>query len=131
MTKDEAKQKIAELVKKYEALSPSAARAFNEANTKQGFILPLFGALGWDVNETKEVTMEEAASSGRVDFAFKLNGVAQFYLEAKKFNADLNNPEHMKQAVTYAYGNGVTWAVLTNFEELRLLNAQRAPRSSP
>jgi type I restriction-modification system DNA methylase subunit len=125
MTKEESKQKITELVKKYKTLLTSEIKSFNEANTKQGFILPLFAALGWDVNETKEVTMEEAASGGRVDFAFKLNGVAYFYLEAKKLNADLNNPEHMKQAVTYAYGNGVTWAVLTNFDELLLLNAQK------
>jgi type I restriction-modification system DNA methylase subunit len=126
MNKEEARQKITELVKKYEALSAKDIKGFNEANTKQGFILPLFAALGWDVFDTHEVAMEEAASNKRVDFAFKLNGVARFYLEAKPLKADLNNPDYTKQAITYAYSNGVTWAVLTNFEELRLFNAQKS-----
>jgi len=124
MTKEEARQKIAELVKKYEALSGKDIKSFNEANTKQGFILPLFAALGWDVFDTHEVAMEEAASNKRVDFAFKLNGVARFYLEAKPLKADLNNPDYIKQAITYAYSNGVTWAILTDFETLRVFSAQ-------
>lgn len=68
---------------------------------------------------------EHDASKGRVDYAFKLNGVAQFYVEAKPLKADLTNPNFIKQAVTYAYNKGVTWAVLTNFEGLRLFNAQK------
>jgi hypothetical protein len=126
MTKEEARHKIADLLKKYEALTPKEIKTTNEANTKQGFILPLFAALGWNTDETKEVTLEEAASNGRVDFAFKINGVARFYLEAKPFKADINDLSHVKQAVTYAYSNGVTWAVLSNFEELRLFNAQKS-----
>lgn len=126
MNKEESRQKIAELVAKYEALSSKGIKSFNEANTKQGFILPLFAAMGWDVFDTNEVAMEEAASNKRVDFAFKINGVARFYLEAKPLKADLNNLDYIKQAITYAYSNGVTWAVLTNFEELRLLNAQKS-----
>src|SRR3990172_6145848 len=124
VTKEEAKKKIAGLIAKYESLNSSQVKSFNEANTKQSFIEPLFKALGWDVDTTSEVTLEERASSGRVDYAFKLNGVSQFYLEAKPLKADLTNPEYAKQAVTYAYGKGVTWAVLTDFEELRLFNAQ-------
>lgn len=89
VTKDEAKLKVAELVAKYENLSASQIKAFNEANTKQGFIEPLFRALGWDVDDSNEVTLEENASNGRVDYAFKLHGVSQFYLEAKPLKADL------------------------------------------
>lgn len=124
MTKEEAKQKIAELVAKYESLSPSEIKTFHEAKTKQGFIMPLFQALGWDFYDTNEVTPEENASKGRVDYAFKLHGVSQFYLEAKQLKADLTKLEYVKQAVTYAYNKGVTWAALTDFEELRLFNAQ-------
>jgi len=68
---------------------------------------------------------EQNASKGRVDYAFKLNGVAQFYVEAKPLKADLTNPDFIKQTVTYAYNKGVTWAVLTDFEGLRLFNAQK------
>ena len=124
ITKEEARQKISELVAKYQSLSPAEVKSFHEAKTKQGFIEPLFRALGWDFDDINEVAPEEKASNGRVDYAFKLNGVSQFYLEAKPLKADLSNPDYIKQAVTYAYNKGVTWAALTDFEALRLFNAQ-------
>ena len=124
VTKDEAKKKIAQLVSKYESLSSSQIKAFNEANTKQSFIEPLFKALGWNVDDADEVNLEEKASGGRVDYAFKLHGVSQFYLEAKPLKADLTNPNYVKQAVTYAYTKSVTWAVLTDFEGIIVHVAQ-------
>lgn len=124
MTKEEAKQKIAELVTKYECLSPSQIKTFHEAKTKQGFIEPLFRALGWDFDDTNEVAPEEQASNGRVDYAFKLNGVSQFYLEAKALRADLARPEYVRQAITYAYNKGITWVALSDFEGLQVYNAQ-------
>jgi len=125
MTKEEAKQKITELVEKYQKLSEKNIKELNEAATKQGFIEPMFRALGWNFEDTNEVSPEENASNGRVDYAFKLNGVSQFYIEAKPLKADLNNPDYIKQAITYAYNNGVTWAGLTNFGEIRIFNAQK------
>jgi len=126
MAKDEAKIEIEALVEKHNTLSTKEIRAYNEANTKQAFILPLFKALGWNIYDTAEVSLEENASAGRVDFAFKINNVARFYVEAKRLGADLNNPDYIKQAITYAYNNGVTWAILTNFTEIRIFNAQRS-----
>jgi len=115
------------LVAKYDSLTLNEIKKLNEEATKQGFILPLFRALGWDVEDsTNEVMPEYNASKGRVDYAFKLNGVAQFYVEAKPLKADLSNPDFVKQTVTYAYNKGVTWAVLTDFESLRLFNAQKS-----
>ncbi len=124
MGKDEAKQKIAELVTKYEKLTPSEIKNFNEAQTKQGFIDPLFRALGWDFEDINEVSPEEKASGGRVDYAFKLNSVSIFFIEAKPLKADLTNIAYIKQAVTYAYNKGVTWALLTDFETLVVYVAQ-------
>ncbi len=124
MIKEEAKQKIAELITKYESLSPTEVKSFNEAKTKQGFIEPLFRALGWNFEDTNEVSPEEKASGGRVDYAFKLNNVSLFFLEAKPLRADLTNIAYIKQAVTYAYNKGVTWALLTDFETLVVYVAQ-------
>ncbi len=123
MTKDEARSKIAEVITKYQALSASAIKSTNEQATINGFINPLFTALGWDPCDINEVAPEHAASGGRVDLAFRLNGVSQFFLEAKKFSADLNDPAFVKQAITYAYNKGVTWAVLTDFQNIRVYNA--------
>jgi type I restriction-modification system DNA methylase subunit len=124
MTKEEAKRKIAELVAKYESLSQSEIKGYNEAATKLGFIEPMFRALGWNVEDKNEVAPEDKVSSGRVDYAFKLHGVSQFYLEAKPPRADLTKLEYAKQAVTYAYNKGVSWAILSDFERLIVFIAQ-------
>ncbi len=125
MTKEEAKQKVAELVKKYEKLKPAEVRVYahNEQATKDSLIKPLFSALGWNFLDNNEVTPEEKASNGRVDYAFKLNGISQLCLEAKPLKRTLDE-DHEKQAINYARYKGLTWAILTNFEELRLFNAQ-------
>jgi type I restriction-modification system DNA methylase subunit len=125
MTKEETKIKITNLVEKFHALEPHKIKGFNEAATKQGFIQPLFDALGWNFTDTDEVSPEDNTSNGRVDYAFKLHGVSQFYIEAKPFKEDINDAKHIKQAVSYAYNKGVTWAVLTNFQSLRVFNAQK------
>jgi type I restriction-modification system DNA methylase subunit len=124
MGKEEAKKKIAELVEKYKSLSQAELKKYNEAATKAGFIEPLFRALGWDTEDNNEVALEHNVSSKRVDYAFRINNVSKFYVEAKSLKAGLNNPEFIKQAVTYAYNKGVTWAVLTDFVELRIFNSQ-------
>lgn len=118
-TPEKAKQGIQKLVEKYQALSTPQIKGYHEATTKQGFIVPFFRALGWDFDDTNEVAPEESTSRGRVDYAFKLHGVSQFYLEAKPLRDDLaSDPEWVTQALTYAYNKGVTWALLTNFKEL-------------
>ena len=124
ITKDDAKQEVAKLVADYLALTPAQVKNYHEAKTKQGFVQPLFRSLGWDFDDVDEVAPEESASKGRVDYAFKIKGVSRFYLETKPLKADLNNAEYIKQAITYAYNKGVTWAGLTSFDRLRLFNAQ-------
>ncbi len=124
--KNSAKIAVQELVKKYEeVLKSGEVKKYTEEETKKGFILPLFEALGWDVFNKREVSAEEhIKSTGRVDYGFYLSGMAKFYLEAKKLLTDLDNPEYAKQAIKYAWNRGVNWAVLTNFETIKIFNAQ-------
>jgi len=124
ITREEDRQEIAKLVAKYQKLTPAAIKKYTEADTRRVFIMPLFQALGWDVYSREEVAEEVKAVSGRVDYVFKLRGVSQFYLEAKALRAELTKPEYVKQAITYAYNKGITWAVLTDFEGLQVYNAQ-------
>ena len=124
ITREEDRQEIAKLVAKYQKLTPAAIKKYTEADTRRVFIMPLFQALGWDVYSREEVAEEVKAVSGRVDYVFKLRGVSQFYLEAKALRAELTKPEYIKQAITYAYNKGITWAVLTDFEGLQVYNAQ-------
>jgi len=122
--KDKARQEVTKLVAKYQSLPPTSIKKYTEADTRREFIEPLFGALGWDVYSREEVAEEVKAAAGRVDYVFKLRGVSQFYLEAKALRAELTKPEYIKQAISYAYNKGITWAILTDFEGLQVYNAQ-------
>ena len=125
MTKDQARIKIKELVEKYEKVVSSRATAkYTEEETKKDFILPLFQSFGWDIFDKKEVSAEEFQSNGRVDYGFYLDDRLKFYLEAKSLRIDLNREEYANQAVKYSWNKGATWAILTDFESLKVFNAQ-------
>ena len=126
MNKNSAKQKIKKLVEKYEQVVKSGQlKKYSEEQTKKDFIMPLFEALGWDVFSKNEVSAEESIkSSGRVDYGFYLNGRPKFYLEAKSLKTDLHRQEYANQAIRYSWNKGVTWAVLTDFESIKVFNAE-------
>ena len=116
MDKDIALQKIKALVDKYNTVVKKGRLSkYNEEMTKKDFILPLFDALGWNTADSMEVSAEEKISKKRVDYGFRINGIPQFYLEAKSLKEDLDNPKFFEQAVSYAWHKGCTWAILTNF----------------
>jgi len=130
MTKDEAKQKTQELIEKYEKVKLSRSTSkYTEEETKKGFIEPLFEALGWDLRNKDEVSAEESLSSGRPDYGFYLDGRLKFYLEAKPLKSDLHRVDLANQAVRYSWNKGATWAILTDFESLKVFNAQVIDRS--
>jgi len=128
--KKEAKIKIQDLIRKYEAVKASGKIGkYTEEETKKDFILPLFATLGWDIFDKNEVTAEEQISGDRVDYGFYLNGRIKFYLETKKLSVDLHKEEYAKQAIRYSWNKGVTWAVLTDFESLIIFNALSPEKS--
>lgn len=105
MDKEKAKQKIKELVEKYEQVVNSGKlNKYSEEETKKDFILPLFEILGWDVFNKNEVSAEEPIkAAGRVDYGFHFNNRTAFYLEAKKFSADLNSTDFAEKAISYSF----------------------------
>lgn len=120
-----AKEEIKKLIEKYNKVVESGKlRFYNEEMTKKDFILPLFRALGWNVEDGEEVIAEEKISKGRVDYAFKIDGIPKLFLEAKALKVDLNKIEYIEQAINYAWHKGSTWAVLTNFEDTKVFNAE-------
>ncbi|MBI2097448.1 MAG: N-6 DNA methylase [Candidatus Vogelbacteria bacterium] len=127
MDETEIKGQIKSLVDKYEfAKSTTGLRNYSEEDTTNGFILPLFHILGWDTFDKKEVSAQEhIKGSGRPDYTFKINGITQFYLEAKKFSADLDDPKFAFQVINYSWNKGITYAILTDFESIKVFNAQR------
>lgn len=125
MDQKEAREKVARLVERYDKLTPAQIKEYKEEDTKKGFIEPLFEALGWDIRDREEVSTEETiVSAGRVDYSFKINGRVKFYLEAKPLRADLNTEKYAKQAIRYAWNKDVDWAVLTDFETVKIFYSQ-------
>ncbi|MFC6838428.1 Eco57I restriction-modification methylase domain-containing protein [Halomarina ordinaria] len=118
---------LEDLVDNYNSTSDTKRRQKREAAVRQQFINPLLRALGWDT-ESEEVRPEHQTDVGPADYAMVLNGRDQFYVEAKKFSEDLDGyrlkdgekRSYVDQAVDYAYHQRCEWAVLTNFEEIRL-----------
>ncbi|MFH1170417.1 MAG: N-6 DNA methylase [Candidatus Vogelbacteria bacterium] len=131
MDEAEIKGKIKSLVDKYEAVkSATELRHYSEEDTIKDFVLPLFDILGWNTFERKEVSAQEhIKGSGRPDYTFKINGITQFYLEAKKFSADLDDPKFASQAINYSWNKGITYAILTDFEAIKVFNAQRIDKT--
>src|SRR3990167_1539829 len=104
MDKKEAKEKIKKLVEKYERVrSNGQLKFYTEEETKNGFIIPLFGALGWDFSNKSEVSAEENVSGKRVDYGFYINERIKFYLETKKLSTDLHREDYTNQAIRYSW----------------------------
>lgn len=123
-TQETAYAEIEKLVQKFRGLSVRERKGMNEHATRQGFILPMFRALGWDIDNVNEVSPEEKVSRGFVDFSFRLGGVPRYFLETKKLDEDLNKLQWVQQAIDYAWTKSVTWALLSDFEGLIVFNAE-------
>ncbi len=131
VSKEKAKQEIKELIDRYNKIASSEKiKSFNEQQTKTTFIEPFFELLNWKVRDPDEVSLEEKVSKKRVDYAFKVNGVTKFFVEAKSLKEDLNNPEFAEQVIKYSYNKGITWAILTNFKEIKVFNAEWVPKDN-
>jgi len=128
MTKQESKQHIQGLIEKYERNAKAGKiKSFNEADTIKDFIEPLFESLGWDIRNTitdDEVKKEKSISGGKIDLGFYVNNIPVFFLEAKAMKIDLDEIKWAEQAINYSWNKGVTWAVLTDFETLKVFNAE-------
>ena len=115
---------VARLVKRFKGLTTAGRKSCNEAETRKDFILPLFHALEWDTADAAQVSAEEKVSRGWVDFAFRVGGIPRFFLETKRVSEDLTDPRWIRQAIDYAWTKSVTWALLSDFEGLRVFNAE-------
>lgn len=124
MNQELAYTEIEKLITSFKNMPAAQRKGLNEMQTRLGYILPMFKALGWDTSNINEVSPEEKVSRGWVDFSFRIGNVPRFFLETKRVNEDLNDPQWVKQAIDYAWTKSVTWALLSDFEGLRVFNAE-------
>ena len=120
---------LKQLINEYENKFKSRIPSPNERATGQALVEPLLGILGWNIRNLDEVYPEfYVTGSGRVDYVLKINGMPVIYIEIKKLDEDLDGNRggktYAEQAMDYAWKKKATWAVLTNFKELRLYNAK-------
>lgn len=152
VNKEEAREKLNTLVEMYRSL-PAPERE-SESNVRANFIDPLFELLGWPVRNPVHYNREEYVRGvGYADIGLKVDVAAAdplIFVEAKRFGTidSLNRVQERRnhavsqlrlelpgmsvdrtreeqQAINYAYQKGMHWAILTNFEHLRLFNARR------
>lgn len=124
-TKEQAKQEVQKIVDRYkDGVQSGRAFKLTEEETKKDFILPLFKVLNWDTESSQEVSAEETISKSRVDYGFRIDGRPKIFLEAKSIKANLDDVEFAKQAINYAWLKSTTWAVLTDFQSLKVFNAE-------
>ncbi len=83
-----------------------------EEATKQGAILPILSALGWNCFDINEVTPEFSVGNGRVDYCLHIERRKAVFIEAKRVSEELER--HEKQLLEYAFEYGIEIAVLTN-----------------
>ncbi len=140
-TFDEAFTRVKELVSIFQQseeryLSPG----YSEAQARLDFIDKFWIALGWDVNHEQqtdpykqEVKVERGVATSefrkRADYAFLAPNFrdVRFYVEAKKPHAGIDNPAFYFQTIRYGWNNKTPLAVLTDFEELRVLDCRYKP----
>lgn len=114
---------VRRLVQLFAALTPTQRQQYAEDDTKANLIEPLFAALGWRMGDEQEVQRNRRSGSDQPDYTFRLNGVVQFFVEAKPLREDLDDMRWIRQAIGYAFNKGVPWAVLTNFQRLIVFDA--------
>jgi type I restriction-modification system DNA methylase subunit len=140
-TFNEAFERIERLVSVFrqnekQYLSPT----YSEQQARIDFIDKFWIALGWDVNHEvqtnpyeQEVKVERSilTSSGRkrADYAFLAPNFRDvlFYAEAKKPKVEIDNSLYYFQTVRYGWNSRTPLAVLTDFEQFRILDSRYKP----
>ena len=84
----------------------------SEEATRQGAILPVLSALGWQWHNIDEVVPEYGAGKGRVDYCLRSRGRSAVFVEVKRTGTELH--PHQEQLLRYAFEEGIELAVLTD-----------------
>ncbi|MCK9425078.1 MAG: N-6 DNA methylase [Ignavibacteriaceae bacterium] len=141
INKEEAYQKIAGLVKRFEEQIDSYKKSdYNETLTRQDFINPFFKTLGWDIDNEqgyaeayREVIHEDKIKVGGAtkapDYSFRLvGGKKLFFVEAKKPSVVVKDeipPAY--QIRRYGWSAKLPISIITDFEEFSIYDCTIKP----
>lgn len=140
MPREEAKNRIAGLVEKFERnIDSYKSDAYNETQARREFIDPFFEALGWDIanksgyaEQYKDVVHEDSVKVGvslkAPDYSFRIGGQRKFFLEAKKpFIRIKDDSNPALQLRRYGWSANLSVSILTDFEELAVYDCRIRP----
>ena len=98
---------------------------FNEESTRTALINPMLSALGWDLLDIDEVSVEyqHKPKDKPVDYALLLLRSPCLFVEAKALDTNLDDRKWVGQIIAYASMAGVDWCVLTDGNQYRIYNA--------
>jgi len=123
---------VARLVDVFEdVMRGRKALEFDEESTRVTLINPFWRALGWNVEDPREVVHEKRVATRRgtkrADYCFNVRGRPAFVVEAKEAGKKLTDPDLVFQAKRYGYNLPVPVAILTDFEEFRPFKSALEP----
>jgi type I restriction-modification system DNA methylase subunit len=135
--------KMLQLVERFDHNFEAYTHAhYNEAQTRQEFIDPLFKSLGWDMDNEqgyaeayKDVVHEDAIKVGRAtkapDYSFRIGGARKFFVEAKKPAVNIkDDPSPAYQLRRYAWSAKLPLSIVTDFEEFAVYDCRVKPEKS-
>lgn len=141
-----AHARVRELIDHFERHARDAylLPGYSEAAARKDFIDPFLKAMGWDVDHEREhnpyeqevkvergVSVDQARAQKRADYAFHLAPNfrdVRFFVEAKKPSVDLDRSTDAHfQTLRYGYSANTPLAVLTDFEQIRVLDCRLRP----
>jgi len=138
-----APPEVIDLVERFERnIDAYRSGHYKEAQLREEFLNPFFGALGWDVYNKegraeayKQVIHEDAISVGgrtkAPDYCFRIGGARKFFLEAKKPSIDIKGaPNPAYQLRRYAWSAKLPLSILSDFEEFAVYDCRVRPRPS-
>ncbi len=114
-------------------------KSFQETETRNRFIDPLFMALGWEFDQTgiqrrhwdvhREFSQRDNSSTKKPDYAFRADGKVKFFVEAKAPWVPLTEKGPIFQAKRYAFSTAgkTPIVILTDFQEFRVFNTLARP----
>lgn len=136
-----APQSITQLVQKFEEQREQyTTDLYKETQARIEFIDPLFRALGWDVDNSKglsliyrEVVHEDTVlvegNKKAPDYSFRIGGQRKFFVEAKKPSVNIGtDPGPAFQVRRYAWSAKLPISIVTDFEEFALYDCRQEPK---
>ena len=125
-------ENISRLVEQFDERQPN-----NEAEVRTQFVDPLFSALGWNIRDNRQVSLEPSITvvdgdqqkPKRPDYGFRVGNTRHFFVETKQPKVNLeSNPLPAFQLRRYGWSGNTLVGILTDFEEFSVYDCRIEPQ---